>query len=358
MLRPFVSVVTPFHNTVDYLAQCIESVLNQTYDEFEYILVDNCSTDGSSEIAEQFARRDSRIRLIRHSQLVSQVQNYNRSLGEMSEASRCCKMVQADDYLFPDCLRLMIEVFEKSESIGLVSSYWLKGTELRGSGFPYPTTIMPGKEMARLYLRTGLWVFGSPTTVMYRSSLIKKGQSFFDESQLHEDSQKCMEILCQYDFGFVPQILSFSRADNESISSTVRGFQPNALDRYLMVQRYASVFLDSDEAASLKKRNRREYYRVLELEALRTCKPGFWAYHKKGLGTIGQTINRGYLALQLGHELLRSAGSPAPTAARAYRVLRRLVSGKKSTVQAPQPESESKLRIFQPTQGRTGLKNF
>ena len=60
-----VSVVTPFYNTAPYLAQCIESVLAQTYPHFEYILMDNCSTDGSAEIAETYARRDSRIRLIR-----------------------------------------------------------------------------------------------------------------------------------------------------------------------------------------------------------------------------------------------------------------------------------------------------
>src|ERR1700747_3594574 len=102
---PLVSVVTPFFNTAPYLAECIESVLAQSFAQFEYILMDNCSTDGSSEIAASYASHDSRIRLIRCSQFLSQLANYNRALAAISDTSTYCKIVQADDYIFPDCLR-------------------------------------------------------------------------------------------------------------------------------------------------------------------------------------------------------------------------------------------------------------
>ncbi len=144
--NPVVSVVTPFFNTAPYLAECIESVLAQSYSQFEYILLDNCSTDGSTEIAASYAQRDPKIRLIRCSEFLSQLANYNRALAESSNDAKYCKIVQADDWIFPECLQLMVRAFEQSESIGLVSSYWLDGNELGGSGLVPQTTMLPGRE--------------------------------------------------------------------------------------------------------------------------------------------------------------------------------------------------------------------
>ena len=61
--QPFVSIVTPVYNAEKYLSQCIESVLNQTYQNWEYVIVNNCSSDKSLKIAEDFAGKESRIRI-------------------------------------------------------------------------------------------------------------------------------------------------------------------------------------------------------------------------------------------------------------------------------------------------------
>lgn len=328
MREPFVSVVTPFHNTAPYLAQCIESVLAQTYSNFEYILADNCSTDGSGEIAARYARRDSRIRLMHFSELVPQVPNYNRALQRISPDSAYCKIVQADDSIFPDCLKSMVAVFEKSESIGLVSSYDLKGDVVRGSGFPRDASMLPGKDAARNYLRGGAYVFGSPTTVMYRSSLVRGQDSFYKEGLLHEDTEKCLEILEKWDFGFVHQVLSCLRTDNESISSSARAFQPGALDHYVILQRYAPVFLSQQEAAQLRKKSKLEYYSVLAQQAIRLRPPAFWRYHKQGLSTLGERLDLPTLVIGIFKEFLWMLANPGTT------VVWLLTSAKRSFLKA------------------------
>src|SRR4030095_4995561 len=66
---PLVSVVTPVYNGERYLAECIESVLAQTYQNWEYIIVNNCSTDRTREIGESYGRKDERIRIHNNRQL-------------------------------------------------------------------------------------------------------------------------------------------------------------------------------------------------------------------------------------------------------------------------------------------------
>ena len=317
--RPLVSVVTPFYNTASYLAQCIESVLKQSYSEFEYILMDNCSTDGSSEIAETYARRDSRIRLIRCSEFLSQLQNYNRALAEISQASQYCKIVQADDWIFPECLQSMVRTFEQSASIGLVSSYCKVGETLEGTPYPFRSEMITGRECARWYLRTGYNVFGSQTTVMYRSSLVRQQQPFYDVSLPHADLERCIQILKDWNFGFVRQVLSFVRRDNDSINSGLLTLGTSALDRYITLRRYGPIFLEAGEVAYLKKSCRRTYYRVLAKAAVRFRGPAFWQYHKRGLRTLGEKLDRAYLALQIGMVLLWIAAHPWTTVMIALR---------------------------------------
>ncbi len=97
VLSPLVSVVTPAYNEEEHLAECIESVLAQTYTNWEYVIVNNCSTDGTMAVAEKYAAVDPRIRVLGNDKLIPAVANFNFTLRQISAESKYCKMVLADD---------------------------------------------------------------------------------------------------------------------------------------------------------------------------------------------------------------------------------------------------------------------
>jgi len=288
--RPLVSVVTPFYNTADFLRECIESVLAQTHTNFEYLLVDNQSTDGSAAIAAEYAKKDSRVRVIRNAEFVGQVPNYNGAVRHVAPSARYIKIVQADDWIFPECLERMVAVGESHPSAGIISSYRLKGREVCGTGVEWPTECLSGRTVGRLQLLDGVFLFGSPTTVLYRANLLAKRDPFYSEDSFHEDTELCYETLVEADLGFVHQVLSFSRVGNTGELTTIETFSWIELGAYLALRKFGPEFLSPDELADRTHSVRANYYKMLGENVLLGRERAFWDYHRRGLATIGEEI--------------------------------------------------------------------
>jgi len=288
--RPLVSVVTPFYNTAGFLRECIESVLAQTYTNFEYLLVDNQSTDGSAAIAARYAEKDSRVRVIRNKNFVGQVPNYNGAVRQVAPNARYIKIVQADDWIFPECLDRMVAVGESHPSTAIISSYRLKGKEVCGTGVEWPNECISGRTVGRLQLLNGVFLFGSPTTVMYRADLLAEREPFYSESSFHEDTELCYEALTEADLGFVHQVLSFSRVGNAGELSAIETFFWVELGSYLALRKFGAEFLSPEELEDRMRSVRGEYFRILGENVLLGRERDFWEYHRRGLATIGEEL--------------------------------------------------------------------
>lgn len=316
---PVVSVVTPFYNTAPYLAECIESVLAQSFRDFEYILVDNQSTDGSAAIAERYAVQDSRIRVIRNREFLSQVRNYNHALRQIAPGTRYCKVVQADDWIFPRCLEEMVGVADAHPSAGMVGAYTLIERNLYLDGLPYPSALVPGREVCRRFLLDGLYVWGSPTATLLRADLVRSRNPFYDERSPLEDVDICFELLGQADFGFVHQVLTFTRRENESLMSGLKHFGVLVLARMMASEKYGPLFLTPDEQRRRRREVSREYYALLGEAIVRRRPPQFWELHRKGLEAAGTRLSEwraGWHALVC---LARLILNPWDTATRLWR---------------------------------------
>lgn len=312
MAEPFVSVVTPFYNTAPYLAECIESVLRQHYSNWEYVLVDNCSTDGSSEIAQRYAAQDSRVRLMRNEKLLPQVPNYNHALRCAAPTAAFVKVVEADNWLYPDCLAQMVALAQSNPAVGVVSSYNKTETQLRFTGLSLSRAVITGRELWQMQFMGNAYLFGAPTTVLMRGDLVRSRQPFYDERlTVAEDLSACWDLLRVSDFGFVHQVLTFVRTENPSILMKIRGFEPQSLDRLLLMHRHGRDFMEDEDYKLARERIVSLYYRALARGALNRKGPDFWKYHKDGLRSEGLEIHRSVLARSLGRELLDLLASPS-----------------------------------------------
>jgi glycosyltransferase involved in cell wall biosynthesis len=265
-----VSVVTPVYNGAQFLAECIEGVLKQSYNDWEYIIHDNVSTDESAHIAEQYAAADPRIRVIRAPDFVGIWRNHNRALRLISPETRYCKIVHADDLLYPECLERMVAVADAHPSVGLVSAYRLVGKDLDGGGvFDLKESTAPGRAVIRRYFFDHRPVTGSPSTLLFRADVIRNSGSFFDEDFWHGDADAANRVLMDWDCGFVHQVLTFTRlhpAAQTTRSCRINTYLPSD-GRVLL--RYGRLTLAEPDYRRLVRRFLRQYAWFLVKQTLR-----------------------------------------------------------------------------------------
>jgi glycosyltransferase involved in cell wall biosynthesis len=286
--QPLVSVLTPVYNTEKYLSECIQSVLRQTYTNWEYVIVDNQSNDGSAEIAQSYAKLDSRIRVVRNEKHLSMMENANQAFRYMSAQSKYCKVIHADDWMFPECLAQMVEVAEANPSTGMVGSYRLVETEVQCDVLTYPSPCSEGREIARGHLLGRFYIFGSPSTLLLRSDLIRQRSDVYDASSIHGDVLACLDLLRKCDFGFVHQVLTFTRRHNESAFGIARRYgTAYSLQMMQCLVAYGRDFLSDLEYDRRLKEHLWDYHKFVARKLMRGNGLDFYRFHSSELKKLG-----------------------------------------------------------------------
>jgi glycosyltransferase involved in cell wall biosynthesis len=295
---PLVSVVIPVFNEEKYLSQCIKSVLNQTYKNFECIILNNCSTDNSIVIARQYEANDKRIKVYENKEFLSMMENHNNSLKYISKSSKYCKMVLGDDWLFKDCIEKMVEVAETDPNIGIVGSYHICGNRLEGHGLPIIENsdgkyIFDGTYVCRLQLLSGnIYFFGSQSTVLYNSEAIRKKSKFFDETSIVADAEVCYEILENKKFGYIYQVLSFTRMENISYTNSMLKYAAWLAGKMRIISKHGKKYLNNEEYNKMYKNVYEDYYSYLGWKIFTEKDNKFWEFHKTELGKINIKIKK------------------------------------------------------------------
>lgn len=222
--KPLVSIGVPVYNGEKYLEECLSSVFNQTYSNWECIIVNNCSTDQTPQIAAKFAQKDPRFKLINKTDFAILVDNWNRIGKYISPEAAYLKILQADDWLFTDALEKMVEVMEKYPSAGICSSYRIDGKIVNCDGLdPYTEELVAGKKLLLRHFDEEIDTSGSNSTSLFRMSVIKQLPTYpkiFDDTDYHEDTRLYYEMMLLSDVAFVFQVLSYTRWHDHAETTT------------------------------------------------------------------------------------------------------------------------------------------
>lgn len=273
MTDPLVSVLTPVHNGAEFLSECIESVLAQTYRNFVLRVIDNRSDDATPEIVERFARDDSRVVLVRHEDFVDAAENHNRAFRAIDSDCAYVKVAQADDLLFPECLERMVGLALAEPSVGVVGGYRLRQSTVELVGLPFPQSFATGRAILRQSLLGGPYVTGSPTSILLRADLVRRRDPFYDRGFEHCDTDAAYWALTHSDFALVHGVMTYSRrqaGSRISWSTRVGTFAP---ENIRMLLKYGTDVLTPRE---FRRRLRYELAGYVKFHAKQRLKPSRW----------------------------------------------------------------------------------
>lgn len=219
-----VSIGVPVYNGGKFLYECLESILKQTFEDWQCVIVDNQSTDNSNQIAHEFAVKDNRFKVIKNKEFVPLADNWNNAFLHANPNARYYKLLQADDWMFPSFLEECIKVFEKNKSIGVVSSYRLAGSQVDGCGLDiYEGNVFNGQKILYQQLTRKLDISGDISTLMFSYDHLKKLEFYprIFNGKYHIDTELFYDVCDISNVGFVYQVLSYTRRHPGSQTSTV-----------------------------------------------------------------------------------------------------------------------------------------
>jgi hypothetical protein len=171
-------------------------------------------------------------------------------------------------------------------------------------GPPYPCSVVSGREVCRNTLGRKHYIFGSPSTRLIRADLVRKHEAYYNESYYHAGPAECFEQLQNCDFGFVHQVLSYTRRDIDAQTATFRQrYATERPERLAWLKEYGPAYFDRDELGKLFRNEEQQYYRFLAQQVLSRRGKDFFDYHEKRLEQHGFHLSRKRLAHSLIREL-------------------------------------------------------
>ena len=223
---PLVSVIMPSYNHERYISEAIESVLNQTFTDFELIIIDDASKDESKQIIESYRKKDDRIKAIFHDRNMGVERTANDGI-ELANG-KFIALFASDDVWLPEKLEEQLKVFQRDPQVGLVYSDAYIINERKNNEvtkFSDTSTFYRGDIYKKLLCADSKFIPG--LTIMVKKECFDRVGLQDPETHGIGDYDMLLRITKEYNVDFVDKPLAKYRQHSSNISldtiNTVKG---------------------------------------------------------------------------------------------------------------------------------------
>jgi len=183
-MNPEISIIIPIYNSEQYLSQCIESILSQTYINFELILIDDGSSDRSPDICDAYTRKDNRIKIIHKSNGgVSSARN----IGINNAIGNWITFIDSDDWVNADYLYILVKAIDNNNMLVIQGVNRLLKNDDNSAIVDLGNHIFPSNSYYNLFSKMKLCNYGYAAAKLYNREIISQNNIRFDEDINHSE---------------------------------------------------------------------------------------------------------------------------------------------------------------------------
>lgn len=225
-MNPIVSVLMTAFNREKYIAEAIESVLASTYKDFELIIVDDCSTDNTVNIAKKYEAQDSKVKVYVNEKNLGDYPNRNKAASYAS--GKYLKYVDADDYIYPNGLEIIVNQMEAfpNASVGFFSLP-------QNIKKPFPILLSPVELYEYNFFGPGLFYKAPLSAILRKDSFIDIGG--FKPDRMVGDFEMWHRMAQQFNFLLIHDHIVWYREHSNQESSYVK---TKELLEYTRIEKY------------------------------------------------------------------------------------------------------------------------
>lgn len=221
---PLLTVMMPSYNYTSFLGEAIESILSQSFEDYEFLIIEDGSTDGSPDIIRDYMKRDKRIRAIFHEKNGGMLERVNE--GTALAKGKYIHYLAADDFRYPGYLAKSMDLLLRNSHIGLCATQFHYGNEkellLETCGFETankPLFLDPS-EMVHLFLKQNFKIFA--LAAILKTELVLKYNGFDPKLYYMSDWYLLNQIAFMHPIALIPEPLSRFRIHDSNFSNVFR----------------------------------------------------------------------------------------------------------------------------------------